>query len=192
MIHAGRKGCRLGLRRAQTDKKFGGGGGGRPAALSSRRDAMDPEPADDAVETLRRWLDLAVELATTGGMDFYQQVAAMTQAGIPGGVAARLVNLFPILAGRRFLAATGPLPRLADHYIVVDGAGNEQAVPLAECPFCKAIQWRLNQLDPAEIALIRMCSCEVVALNGVLTKLGPRAAEKDVATVEIEAPRMGG
>lgn len=153
---------------------------------------MEPERTEDAVATLRRWLDLAVELATNSGMDFYQQVAAMSQAGVPKGVAARLVNLFPILAGRRFLAATGPLPKLADHYIVVDGAGNEQAVPLAECPFCKAIEWRLDQLDPTAILAIGMGSCEVVALNNLLTRMGPQATESTVATIEIEAPRLGG
>ena len=152
---------------------------------------MEPQPADDAVETLGRWLDLGVELATKGGMDFYQQVAAMTRAGVPEGTAARIVNLFPILAGRRFLAATGPLPKLADHYVVVDGQGNEHAILLAECAFCKVIQWRLDQLDAADIVTIGMGSCEVSALNKLLTKLGPRATDRDVATVEIEAPRMG-
>lgn len=153
---------------------------------------MESDRDDEAVETLRRWLDRAVEVVNTGGLDFDRQVAALTQAGVPRGVAARLVNLFPILAGRRFLAATGPLPKLADHYVVVDGAGNEHAVPLAECPFCQAIQWRLDRLDPADILQMGVRSCEVVALNGVLTSLGPRATEKDVASVEIEAPRMGG
>jgi hypothetical protein len=147
---------------------------------------------DRAEQELRRWLDVGVEIVAKEDMDFYQQVAAITQAGVPEAVAARLVNLFPILAGRRFLAATGPLPKLADHYILVDGERNEQAVPLLECPFCKAVEWRLNQLDAADLLQIGVRSCEVAALNELLNRLGPGATESDVATVEIEAPRMGG
>lgn len=160
--------------------------------LAERSDVVDAEHNDAAVVTLRRWLDLALELATKSGLDYYGQVAEMRKAGVPARVAGRFVNLFPILAGRRFLAATGPLPKLADHYTVVDGSGNEQAVLFADCEFCQAIRWRLDRMDRDGIALLGMCSCEVVALNGMLTRLGPQATEDAVATIEIEAPRMGG
>ncbi len=154
--------------------------------------AQKPIRGESAVEQLRNWLDLSVKLAMTSGMDFRQQVDAMTQAGVPQHKAALLVNLFPIVAGRRFLVATGPLPKLADHYILIDGNGNEHAIPLAECPFIKAIEWRLNQLDPAGVLQIGIGSCEVVALNNMLTRLGPQATGADVAKIEIQAPRMGG
>ncbi|WP_020476143.1 hypothetical protein [Zavarzinella formosa] len=155
---------------------------------------MEPERTaeDDDVATLCRWLDLGAELAANSGMDYHGQVEAMRQAGVPAGVAGRFVNLFPILAGRRFLAATGSLPKLADHYVVIDGSGNEQAVSLAECQFCQAVQWRLDRLDPADMLVIGACSCEVVALNGMLNRLGSQATEDVVAMIEIEAPRMGG
>jgi hypothetical protein len=153
---------------------------------------VEPDRVAFTGDDLRKWLDLGFELAASSGMDFSQQVDAMVRAGVPGFLAAPLVNLIPILAGRRFLAASGPSPRLADHYVLVDGQGNERVVRLAECPVCAAVEWRLDRLDPADILAIGVGSCEVVALNNLLNRMGPHATESAVETITIEAPRMGG
>ncbi len=151
---------------------------------------MEPDREPFTSDSLRNFLDLAFQ-AVTSGADYRGQVAAMTQAGVPVWLAARLANLIPILAGRRFLAATGPSPKLADHYLLVDAEGNERAVRLVECPVCSAIGWYLDQLDPIAILPIGFGSCEVVALNNLLVQFGPQASENVIATIEIEAPRMG-
>lgn len=146
-----------------------------------------PELTD---EFLGKCLDLGFRLARSGA-DFGQQVNAMAEAGCPEPMAYRFANLVPILAGRRFLAASGPLPKLADHYVLVDGQGGERAVRFAECAICRAAERRLSQLDPAEVLTIGLGSCEVQALNAALNQLGPQATKEIVASVTIEAPRMG-
>jgi hypothetical protein len=142
-------------------------------------------------EFLGKCLDLGFRLARSGA-DFGEQVDGMADAGCPRLMAYWFANLVPILAGRRFLAASGPLPRLADHYVLVDREGNERTVRFAECAICRAAEWRLSQLDPVEVLPIGMGSCEVQALNAMLHRLGSQATEEAVASITIEAPRMEG
>lgn len=142
-------------------------------------------------EFLGKCLDLGFGLARSGA-DFNQQIDAMAEAGCPRIMAYWFANLVPILAGRRFLAANGPLPKLADHYVRVDRQGNERTVRFAECGICRAAEWRLSQLDPAEVLAIGLGSCEVQALNAMLTRMGSQATEEAVGSITIEAPRMEG
>lgn len=150
---------------------------------------MEPGRVELTNEFLGKCLDLGFGLAIKGA-DFEQQIDAMTQAGCPKPMAYWFANLVPILAGRQFLAASGLMPKLADHYVLVDRYGNERAVRFADCALCRAAVRRLLQLDSAEILSIGLGSCEVQALNAKLNRMGPPADESAIVSITIEAPRM--
>lgn len=156
-----------------------------------KKKSADPARPELTDEFIGQCLDLGLQSARSGA-EFGRQIDLMAEAGCPRPLAYRFVNLVPILAGRRFLAASGRPPKLADHYVLVDGRGNERAVRFAECAICRAAEWRLSQIDPTEVMTIGLGSCEVQALNAALNQLGPQATEETVASVTIEAPRMGG
>jgi hypothetical protein len=156
-----------------------------------KKKSAEPARPELTDEFIGQCLDLGLQSARSGA-EFGRQIDLMAEAGCPRSLAYRFVNLVPILAGRRFLASSGRPPKLADHYVLVDGRGNERAVRFAECALCRATDARLDRLDPAEMLTLGLGSCEVQALNSVLNQLGPQATEQVVASVEIEAPRMGG
>jgi hypothetical protein len=154
--------------------------------------ATDQDHTNFTGDELLRCLKLALMSVLASESDYYQQVAELKGKGVPAGLAGRLINLIPILAGRRFLAASGPVPKLADHYVLVDAVGNEQTVEFAECAICQAVEWALEKLDAPVVLQLGIGSCEVNALNNMLNRLGANASESAIQTITIEAPRMGG
>jgi hypothetical protein len=152
---------------------------------------VEPGRTELTSEFLGRCLDLGLDLALKGA-DFGQQIGAMTEKGCPKPMAYWFANLVPILAGRRFLAASGPLPKLDDHYVLVDHRGNERAVRFADCAICRSTEWRLDKLDPADVLTLGLGSCEVQALNATLARLRERGSDEGVESITIEAPRMEG
>jgi|GEM_PF-5054198 hypothetical protein len=148
-------------------------------------------PNTFSTDELRCCVVIGFEVAKSAG-DFDHQMDAMVAAGIPENLAALTINMIPIIAGRRFLAESGPMPKVSDYYNLIDEHEVSHQVPLASCGVCREIQAKLESVDPLTVMTIGMGSCEFLAFNDGLNRLGPDATEADVGKIEIAPPLMVG
>lgn len=129
--------------------------------------------------------------ASSQTADFDTAIKVMAIKGIAPQLGMRIMNLLPIVAGRMLMKSTGMIPRLANHYIIFDKQGKCTQVLFDTCPFARTIKARLEKLPGSEVT-IGTGSCEMLALNEALHRLGPNANATAVARVQILAPEMGG